>query len=199
MGLVLGMDGAESVSSDWAKRPCCLFVGCLTSQQHASVSQGRICSDKIYVLPHWDRSWRSNFISYPVTGYWHRANQSRRWPLWRQARGRVATGVPIWGHWYDATQSKKKKKKKKSRRKRKSNPRSAALEPDALTTRPTRQCEKASLSCSFCLSATERPPFWADSLWYILGLPLELEAAKKKTEQIHCFDQTDSRIAVYSM
>ena len=24
----------------------CLLVGCLTSQQHASVSQGRICSDK---------------------------------------------------------------------------------------------------------------------------------------------------------
>ena len=24
---------------------CFLFVGCLTSQQHASVSQGRICSD----------------------------------------------------------------------------------------------------------------------------------------------------------
>ena len=23
----------------------CLLVGCLTSQQHASVSQGRICSD----------------------------------------------------------------------------------------------------------------------------------------------------------
>ena len=28
-----------------------LFVGCLTSQQHASVSQLRICS-QIYVLPH---------------------------------------------------------------------------------------------------------------------------------------------------
>ena len=25
---------------------CLLFVGCLTSQQHASVSQERICSDK---------------------------------------------------------------------------------------------------------------------------------------------------------
>ena len=25
---------------------CLLFVGCLTSQQHASVSQGRICKDK---------------------------------------------------------------------------------------------------------------------------------------------------------
>ena len=26
---------------------CCLFVGCLTSQQQASVSQGRICSDNL--------------------------------------------------------------------------------------------------------------------------------------------------------
>ena len=25
----------------------CLFVGCLTSRQHASVSQGRICSDNL--------------------------------------------------------------------------------------------------------------------------------------------------------
>ena len=31
---------------DVGLRPAfCLFVGCLTSQQHASVSQGRICSD----------------------------------------------------------------------------------------------------------------------------------------------------------
>ena len=28
----------------------CLLVGCLTSQQHASVSQGRICTDNFYVL-----------------------------------------------------------------------------------------------------------------------------------------------------
>ena len=28
-----------------ARTVCLLFVGCLTSQQHASVSQGRICSD----------------------------------------------------------------------------------------------------------------------------------------------------------
>ena len=27
------------------RRTVCLFVGCLTSQQQASVSQGRICSD----------------------------------------------------------------------------------------------------------------------------------------------------------
>ena len=30
----------------------CLLVGCLKSQQHASVSQGRICTDNFYVLPH---------------------------------------------------------------------------------------------------------------------------------------------------
>ena len=32
-------------SDEMKDRGGCLFVGCLTSQQHASVSQGRICSD----------------------------------------------------------------------------------------------------------------------------------------------------------
>ena len=35
---------------------------------------------QFYVLPHWDRSCRSNFPSHPVTVYWHRANQSKHWP-----------------------------------------------------------------------------------------------------------------------
>ena len=35
---------------------------------------------QFYVLPHWDRSCRSNFPSHPVTVYWHRADQSQRWP-----------------------------------------------------------------------------------------------------------------------
>ena len=35
---------------------------------------------QIYVLPHWDRSCRSNFPSHPVTVYWHRADQSQCWP-----------------------------------------------------------------------------------------------------------------------
>ena len=33
-----------------------------------------------HVLPHWNRSCRSNFPSHPVTVYWHRADQSHRWP-----------------------------------------------------------------------------------------------------------------------
>ena len=35
---------------------------------------------QFYMLPHWDRSCRSNFPSHPVTVYWHWADQSQRWP-----------------------------------------------------------------------------------------------------------------------
>ena len=38
--LAIGVCGFGCRSTD-----VCLFVGCLTSQQHASVSQGRICTD----------------------------------------------------------------------------------------------------------------------------------------------------------
>ena len=34
---------------------------------------------QLYVLPHWDRSCRSNVLSHPVTVYWHRADQSQCW------------------------------------------------------------------------------------------------------------------------
>ena len=61
-------------------RIVCLSVGCFTSQQHASVSQGRICTDNFYMLPHWERSCRSNFLPHPVTVYRHPADQSQRWP-----------------------------------------------------------------------------------------------------------------------
>ena len=62
----------------WTK--CCsLLVGCSTSHQHAGVSQGPICR-QLYVLPHWDRSCRSNFLPHPVTVYWHWADQSQSWP-----------------------------------------------------------------------------------------------------------------------
>ena len=35
---------------------------------------------QFYVLPHWDRSCRSNFLPHPVTVYWHRADRSQCWP-----------------------------------------------------------------------------------------------------------------------
>ena len=80
----------------------CWLVGCLTSQQHASESQGRICTE-FYVLPHWDRSCRSSFLPHPVTVYWHPADQSQRWPY----DARRLAGWPLecqfLSHWYDST------------------------------------------------------------------------------------------------
>ena len=58
----------------------CLFVYCLMSQQHASVSQGRICLEILYLLPYWDKSCRSNFLPHSVAVYWHQVNQSQCWP-----------------------------------------------------------------------------------------------------------------------
>ena len=40
-----GREPSGKVARSSFHRFICLFVGCVTSQQHASVSQGRICSD----------------------------------------------------------------------------------------------------------------------------------------------------------
>ena len=63
--LPLGQRGG----SERRKTELLLFVGCLTSRQHASVSQRWICSDKFYVLAHWHGNCRSNFLPHPVTAY----------------------------------------------------------------------------------------------------------------------------------
>ena len=47
----------------------CLLVGCLTSQQHASVSQGRICTDNFTCCHTEIEAADSNFPSHPVTLY----------------------------------------------------------------------------------------------------------------------------------
>ena len=63
----------------WTLGPVIKFissVGCLSSHQHCSVSQGWICSEQWYVLPSWDRSCRSNFLSHTITVYWQQASQS---------------------------------------------------------------------------------------------------------------------------
>ena len=56
---------------------CLWFVDCLTSQQHGSVFWVCIMCKQLYVLPHRDRSCRSNLLSRPVTANRHRANQSK--------------------------------------------------------------------------------------------------------------------------
>ena len=64
---------------------------------------------QFYVLPHWDRSCRSNFPSHPVTVYWHWADQSQRWPY----NARRLAGQPLecqfLSHWYDSTPKKSRR------------------------------------------------------------------------------------------
>ena len=87
---------------------------------------------QFYVLPHWDRSCRSNCPSHPVTVYWHQAIEPQNWPY----TARHLAGQPLecqfLSHWYDSTPEK-------SRRKRDLNPGSSALEADAVATRSTRR------------------------------------------------------------
>ena len=56
----------------------CLLVALRPSNMPVYLRDGS--AQTIYVLPHWDRSCRSNFLSHPVTVYWHRADQSQCWP-----------------------------------------------------------------------------------------------------------------------
>ena len=58
-----------------------LFVGWLLNvPATGQYISGTDLLRQFYVLPHWDRSWRSNVLPHPVTVYWHRADQSQCWP-----------------------------------------------------------------------------------------------------------------------
>ena len=112
----------------------CLLVGCLTSQQQASVSQGRICSDN-FTCCHTetevaDQTFYLTQSQYTDTGPTSPSADAITPGAWQ---GRPLE-CQFLSHWYDSTP-------KKSRRKRDSNPGPPALEADALTTRPTRRCK----------------------------------------------------------
>ena len=111
----------------WFHTVNCLLVACLTSQQYASVSQGRISSDNFTCCHTEIELSTSPSHSILIPG-----RPVPALTLYRQAPGRVATGVPIFKPliWLDP---------QKSRRKRDSNPGSSAPEADALTTRPARR------------------------------------------------------------
>ena len=59
----------------------CLFVCWLLNvPATCECISGTDLHGQFYMLPHWDRSRRSNFPSHPVTVYWHRTKQSQCWP-----------------------------------------------------------------------------------------------------------------------
>ena len=103
-----------------------MFVGCLTSKQQASVSEGQLCLDnctcchtEIEVA---DQTFYLTQSQYTDT----RPTSPSAAPIspgaWQGSHWSVCQFL---SHWYDMT-------KKKSRRKRDSNPGSSALKADAL-------------------------------------------------------------------
>ena len=99
----------------------CLLVVCLTSQQHASVSQGRICSDN-FTCCHTeievaDPTFYLTQAQYTDTGPTSPSADPISPGAWQGSHWSAI----FLSHWYDSTP-------KKSRRKRDSNPGSSALE-----------------------------------------------------------------------
>ena len=110
----------------------CWLVGCLTPQQQASVSWGRICSDNFTCchteIEAADPKFYLTQSQYADTG----PTSPRADPITLGAWQGSHWSANFLSHWYDSTP-------KKSRRKRDSNPGSSVLEADALTPKPTRR------------------------------------------------------------
>ena len=105
----------------------CLLVGCLTTQQHASVSQGPICSDN-FICCHTktavaDQTFYLTQSQYTDTGPTSPSTDPIMPGTWQGSH---------WSHWYDWTLQK-------SQCKWDSNPGSSGPKADTLTTRPTRR------------------------------------------------------------
>ena len=100
------------------------FVGCLTSQQHVSVSQGRICSDNFMCCHNEievaDHTFYLTQSQYTDTGTTSPSADPIMPGAWQKP-----LECQFLSHWYDLTP-------KKSRRKQDSNPGSSALEVNTL-------------------------------------------------------------------
>ena len=116
------------------------FVGgllaCFTSQQHYTVSHGRICSDKCSCW-HAEIEVADQTFFFPrsVTVYWHWADQSQRWLY----IARRLAGQQLEKHAFEVTGVTLRGKKIRGARGNRAQiflPRQA----DAFTTRPTRRC-----------------------------------------------------------
>ena len=120
-GLTSPLNAHERLDARWRRRGwVCLLGGWLTSQQHASVSQGRICSDKFTCCHTETEVADQTFVSPspssdPITsGAWQGSHWSASFYVTVMTRPRK---IPSQAD---------------------SNPGSFAPEADALTTRPAR-------------------------------------------------------------
>ena len=103
----------------------CLLVGCLTSQQHASVSQGRVCSDNFTCC-------HTEIEVVDQTFYLTQSQYTDAGPTSPSADP-ITPGAWQGSHWSGNVEvTGMTRPPKKSRPKRDSNPESSALEADTL-------------------------------------------------------------------
>ena len=129
-----------------------MLLACLTSQQHAGVSQGRICSDKCTCYhTQLEVAYQTFYLTrsqYTDTGTTSPSADHVTPGAWQ--------GKPLvcqfQSHWSDWT------RKKSPRRKRESNRGSASHGADALTTRPTRRVIWAKLVTGRCFTCSPHLP-----------------------------------------
>ena len=109
----------------------CLFVGCVMSQQHASVSQGRICSDNFTCC-------RTDIEIADQTFY---LTQSRYTDTWLTSPGADPIMPGVWqgSHWSANFEVTGMTRLGKILSQAGFDPGSSAPEADALTIRPARQ------------------------------------------------------------
>ena len=119
---------AESTIKEAILIMVCWLLACLTSQQHASVPQRRICSDN-FTCCHTGIEAADQNLYLTQSQYTDIGPTSPSTDPTTPGAWQVATGVPFLSHWYDSTPKKS----------RDSNPVSSALETDALTIRPKRR------------------------------------------------------------
>ena len=107
-----------------------VFVSCLTSQQHASVSQGWICLDNFTCC-------HTEIEVADQTFYLTQSQYTDTGPT-SPSTGPLSPGTWQGSHWSANFEVTGKTQPGKSRRKGDSNPEPSTFEADALTTRPTR-------------------------------------------------------------
>ena len=108
----------------------CLFVGCLTSKQHASVSRGWTCEDN-FSCCHTETKVADQTFYLTQSQYTDTRPASPSTDPLMPAAWQVSHWSANFCHWYGLTPEK-------SWHKQDLNPGSSALQADALTTGPTR-------------------------------------------------------------
>ena len=124
-----------------------LLVGCLTPQQHASVSQERIWSEKFtHCYTETEAADQTFYLT--QSQYTDAGPTSPSDDPITPEPGRAATGMPIFFFFFffKTVTSMTRPGKTSPRRKRESNRRSSALKAGALTTWPTRRWERGDRS-----------------------------------------------------